>query len=125
METCLAIRAEPAFNFDYVFSLEEDSIINKKKLWDGYASMFPAPKDFKKEFDKCTKNNRAIEMDNNKPSSNVTDKVFWFKKREGQEPFKFGTRQFMNLHKKYYDQFLSTTHKKNMSNSKNDLFYGL
>ena len=101
MQTPLGITPDLRLNFDYVFLLKEDSTINKKKLWDNYASMFPTLPAFEKVFAKCTEDYRAMVIDNRKPSDNLQEKVFWFKAQDRK--FSFGSRTFKNLHKKYYD----------------------
>lgn len=102
MQTPLGITPDLRLNFDYVFLLKEDSTINKKKLWDNYASMFPSLAAFEKVFAKCTEDYRSMVIDNRKPSDNIQDKVFWFRANPDRK-FSFGSRTFKDLHKKYYD----------------------
>lgn len=102
MQTPLGITPDLRLNFDYVFLLKEDSTINKKKLWDNYASMFETLHAFEKVFSKCTENYCCMVIDNRKPSDNIQDKVFWFK-AEFNRKFTFGSKEFVELHKKYYD----------------------
>ena len=66
-------------NFDYVFLLRDDSTINKKKLWDNYASMFPSLHTFENFFNECTKDYNAMVIDNRKPCVNINEKIFQFK----------------------------------------------
>ena len=101
MQTPLGITPDLRLNFDYIFLLKEDSTINKKKLWDNYASMFPSLQAFEKVFAKCTEDYRSMVIDNRKPSDNIQDKVFWFKAKNRK--FRFGSSRFLELHKKYYD----------------------
>ncbi|XWV26392.1 A32-like packaging ATPase [Tupanvirus soda lake] len=101
MQTPLGITPDLRLNFDYVFLLKEDSTINKKKLWDNYASMFPSLPAFEKVFGKCTEDYRSMVIDNRKPSDNIQEKVFWFKAMDRE--FSFGSRKFKELHKRYYD----------------------
>lgn len=101
MQTPLGITPDLRLNFDYIFLLKEDSTINKKKLWDNYASMFPSLGAFEKVLSKCTEDYRSMVIDNRKPSEDIQKKVFWFKASERK--FSFGSRSFKELHKKYYD----------------------
>jgi hypothetical protein len=101
MQTPLGITPDLRLNFDYVFLLKEDSTINKKKLWDNYASMFPSLTTFEQVFSKCTQDYRSMVIDNRKPSENIKEKVFWFKANDRK--FCFGSKTFKTLHKKYYD----------------------
>lgn len=101
MQTPLGITPDLRLNFDYVFLLKEDSTINKKKLWDNYASMFPSISSFEKVFGKCTEDYKSMVIDNRKPTDSIQEKVFWFKARDRK--FSFGSKTFKDLHKKYYD----------------------
>lgn len=102
MQTPLGITPDLRLNFDYVFLLKEDSHVNKKKLYDNYASMFPTMASFEKVFAKCTEDYRTMVIDNRKPADNINEKVYWFK-ASADRKFSFGSKEFKNLHKKYYD----------------------
>lgn len=101
MQTPLGITPDLRLNFDYIFLLREDSAINKKKLWINYASMFPSLISFTKVFSKCTSDFRTMVIDNRTPKDQINEKVFWFKASERK--FSFGSKKFIELHKKYYD----------------------
>lgn len=101
MQTPLGIPPDLRLNFDYVFLLKEDSSINRKKLWDNYASMFPTLAAFDKVFTECTKEYCCMVIDNRKATDDVKEKVFWFKAKDRK--FSFGSKKFKELHKKYYD----------------------
>ena len=108
MQTPLGITPDLRLNFDYVFLLKDDSTINKKKLWDNYASMFPTLSVFEKVFSKCTEDYKSMVIDNRKPADDISEKVFWFKAQERK--FRFGSRTFKDLHKRFYDKnFLHKT----------------
>lgn len=102
MQTPLGITPDLRLNFDYVFLLKEDSAINKKKLWDNYASVFHTLMAFEKVFDECTKDFCSMVIDNRKPANDIQEKVFWFKAKERK--FSFGSKTFVGLHHKYYDK---------------------
>lgn len=120
MQTPLGISPELRLNFDYIFLLKEDSTINKKKLYDNYASMFGTLREFESVFAKCTEDYRSMVIDNRKPSDNIKDKVFWFKAKDRK--FSFGSGKFKQLHKQYYDpHFLR---KKNAALINGNEFFG-
>jgi hypothetical protein len=119
MQTPLGITPDLRLNFDYVFLLKDDSTINKKKLWDNYASMFPSLPIFERVFGKCTEDYRSMVIDNRKPSDNLHDKVFWFKAKKRK--FTFGSNSFKELHKKYYDPHYQRKKNQALLNG-NDLF---
>ena len=101
MQTPLGISPSLRLNFDYVYLLNEDSAINKKKLWMNYGSMIPTLALFEKVFSKCTEDYRAMVINNRFPSNDIQKKIFWFKAKERK--FTFGSKEFKYLHKKYYD----------------------
>lgn len=101
MQTPLGITPDLRLNFDYIFLLKEDSRINLKKLYENFASIFPTQAHFQKVFSKCTQDFRAMVIDNRQPSDNLTDKIFWFRAKERK--FTFGSKEFVDIHKKYYD----------------------
>ncbi|MEM0354130.1 MAG: ATPase/DNA packaging protein [Thermoplasmata archaeon] len=114
MQTPLGIHPELRLNFDYIFLLKEDSAINKKKLWDNYASMFPSLSAFEKVFSVCTKDYCSMVIDNRRPADNIQDKVFWFKAKKRK--FRFGSKSFQELHKKYYDPLYMRRRNTNLIN---------
>ena len=117
MQTPLGITPDLRLNFDYVFLLKEDSAINKKKLWDNYASMFQTLNAFDQVFKNCTKDNCCMVIDNRKATDTIQEKVFWFKAKERK--FTFGSKEFVRLHKKYFDETYKSRKTKEMINNNN------
>jgi len=101
MQTPLGITPELRLNFDYIFLLKEDSAINKKKLYENYASMFPNLKIFESVFSGCTKDYCSMVIDNRRPTDKIQEKVFWFQAKKRR--FEFGSAGFKEMHKRYYD----------------------
>lgn len=106
MQTPLGITPDLRLNFDYVFLLKEDSNINKKKLWENYASIFQTLPAFVKVFNACTEDYKSMVIDNRKPQDCISAKIYWFKAQERK--FSFGSHRFKDIHKKYYDPFFVT-----------------
>ena len=79
MQTPFGLPPVVRLNFDYVFLLKDDSLINKRRLWDNYASVFPTIGAFEKVFDKCTENYGSMVIDNCRPSNSINEKIYWFK----------------------------------------------
>lgn len=75
----LGLSPSMRINFDYIFMLKESSTINKKKLWENYASMFPNFECFDKAFSKLTENYSCMVINNRSQSDNLDDQVYWFK----------------------------------------------
>ena len=97
MQTPLGVTPDLRLNFDYIFLLKDDSTINKKKLWDNYASMFHKFNTFEQVFDQCTKDYGCMVIDNRKPADNINKKIFHFKVNNLDPKFLFGSDQFRNF----------------------------
>jgi hypothetical protein len=102
MQYSVGIPPEMRSNFDYVFLLAEDTISNRKRLYDHYAGMFPSFDIFQQVFTDITDNYGIMVIDNRVHSKNLTDKVFWYKAKK-VPTFKIGCNKFHRFHKKAYD----------------------
>ncbi len=71
----------PSFraNINYVFLVREPKMINKKKIYDNYCSMFPTFEIFSAVLDQCTENWGCLVIDNTSTSGKLEDQVFWYK----------------------------------------------
>lgn len=78
-QTTLGITTDLRFNFDYYFLFNQHSTINKNKLWKDYVGMFPDFNAFEKVFTKCTEHYRCMVIDNKKQTSNINEKLYWYK----------------------------------------------
>ena len=102
MQYAVGIPPEMRSNFDYIFLLAEDFISNQKRLYEHYAGMFPSFDIFKQVFAEVTQNYGVMVINNRIHSSNITDKVFWYKAKKVPD-FKMGSKLYNKYHKKYYD----------------------
>ncbi len=102
MQYCVGIPPEMRSNFDYIFLLAEDFISNQKRLYEHYAGMFPTFDIFKQVFSEVTQNYGIMVINNRVHSTNITDKVFWYKAKNVPK-FKLGSNKYIKFHKKYYD----------------------
>lgn len=100
MQTPIGIPTDLRLNLDYVFLLKEDSSINRKKLYNNYASLFPTFESFDKVFTECTKDFGCMIIANN-VATTIQEKVFRFKANDCK--FIFGSPAFQNIHKHFYD----------------------
>lgn len=117
MQTPLGITPDLRLNFDYYFLLKEDSQINKKKIYENFASMFQTYAEFSDVFAKCTENNSCMVIDNRSPKNTIEEKVFWFKAQDRK--FTFGSSEFKEIHKKYYDPNYQNKHFNNIIKNNN------
>jgi hypothetical protein len=102
MQYAVGIPPEMRSNFDYIFLLAEDSINNRKRLYEHYASMFPSFDIFQQVFSEVTDNYGVMVIDNRVHSKNITEKVYWYKAKT-VPTFKVGCKKFHKYHTESYD----------------------
>ena len=102
MQYAVGIPPEMRSNFDYIFLLAEDSVNNRKRLYEHYAGMFPTFDIFQQVFTDVTEHYGMMVINNRIHSKNITDKVFWYRAKEVPD-FKIGCNKFHRFHKSSYD----------------------
>ena len=102
MQYSVGIPPEMRSNFDYIFLLAEDTISNRKRLYEHYAGMFPTFDIFQQVFSDITDNYGIMVINNRVHSKNITDKVFWYKAKN-VPTFKIGCNKFKRFHDSAYD----------------------
>ena len=102
MQYALGIPPNLRTNIDYVFILRENIIQNRKRLYDGYAGMFPSFEIFCQVMDQCTENFECLVVNNNAKSNKIEDQVFWYK-AENREKFKMGAQVFWDHHQQNFN----------------------
>ncbi len=102
MQYSVGIPPEMRSNFDYIFLLAEDTISNRKRLYEHYAGMFPSFDIFQQVFTDVTENYGIMVINNRVHSKNITDKVFWYKAKEVPN-FRIGCNKFKRYHEISYD----------------------
>jgi hypothetical protein len=103
MQYSVGIPPEMRSNFDYIFLLAEDTISNRKRLYEHYAGMFPTFDIFQQVFTDITENYGIMVINNRVHSKNLTDKVFWYRAKN-VPLFKIGCNKFHRFHDKVYDK---------------------
>jgi hypothetical protein len=66
-------------NTDYIFIFRENTLSNRKRLYEDYASIFPSFNTFCQVLDQCTQNYECMVIDNTVHSDKIEDKIFWYK----------------------------------------------
>lgn len=66
-------------NLDNVFILRENIFINRKKIYEQYAGMFPTYEVFSQVLEQLTSNYECMVIDNRSQGSNINETVFWYK----------------------------------------------
>ena len=103
MQYAIGIPPEMRSNFDYIFLLAEDFISNRKRLYEHYAGMFPSFDVFQQVFTQVTADYGCMVINNRVHSTDITEKVFWYKAKETPE-FTMGSKKYKKFHKKNYDK---------------------
>ena len=102
MQFPLGITPELRCNFDYIFLLAEDFYSNLKRLYEHYAGMFPTFDAFRAVFKELTNDFGCMVIVNRGARASFLEKVFWFK-ASNDEVGMIGCDQFINYHRKNYD----------------------
>ena len=89
-------------NIDYVFISRENSMNNRKRIYDNYASIFPTFDMFCTVMDQCTENYECLVVQTNALSNKLQDQVFWYKAQD-RGNFKIGAKAFWDANKEYCD----------------------
>jgi hypothetical protein len=102
----LGISPELRSNFDYIFLLGEDFAVNRKRLYDHYAGMFPSYDIFSQVFKHVTHDYGAMVLNCRVKSSNIREKVFWYKADvppENEKPSLVGSPEFIKYNKRHFN----------------------
>lgn len=91
-------------NCDICITMRETIYSNRERLYKQYFGQFQNMKSFGMAMDSCTENYSAlVSATNMTNSNNITDSIFWFRARVGEEPFKLGSNAVKKLDKDCYD----------------------
>lgn len=64
---------------DYIFVLRENSVQNRKRIWEMYAGCIPTFKLFNQIMDKVTENYGVLVIDNRTQSNKLSDQIFCYR----------------------------------------------
>jgi len=93
MQYSLGIPPELRTNVDYSFIFAETNIGNRKRLYENYAGVIPNFEMFNRLMNLCTKNHECLVIDNTSTSTELEDRVYWYK-AEFHEQFHVGSPNF-------------------------------
>jgi len=93
MQFPLGVPPNLRTNIDYVFILRENTINNRKRIYDNYAGIFPNFDIFNQVMDQCTQNYECLVIDNTSKSNEINDVIFWYKAAPHND-FKIGAPIF-------------------------------
>jgi len=109
MQYALAIPPALRSNIDYVFVFNEQSLKNRRKIYDDYAAMIPSFDHFCNILDACTQNHECLVIKASGNSTDIRDSVFWYKAKP-HENFRVGHYKFWKFHNQHYNKNYEDDH---------------
>lgn len=91
-------------NTSFLFIFRQNSPKQVKKIYDEFANVFDNFKDFKQALDLCTADYRCMVIDCLNPSTNIEDRIFWYKANSKVQPFKAGAKWWYKQMDKLYNK---------------------
>ena len=82
---------------DYVFTMKENTIQNRLKLYKMFFGVFGTFDDFSAVLDRCTQNFETLMLDNTLQTNGPTDCIFWYKAKPDNGSFHIGNPVFYKL----------------------------
>lgn len=86
---------------DYVFTMKENTIQNRMKLYKMFFGVFGTFDDFSAVLDRCTQNYETLVLDNTMQTNGPADCIFWYKAKLDNGPFRLGSDVFYRLQERY------------------------
>ena len=98
MEVDVSLRT----NIDYIFTMRENILVNRQKLYKYYFGQFAKFDDFDKVMTACTQDYRALVLDGTQANNaNPTECVMWYRAHIDVPPFKLCRSIYWAWSKKY------------------------
>lgn len=97
---CMDMSPDLRGQVDYLFTMKENIIANRMKLWKYLFGCVQNFDDFCAIMDRCTQNYECLCLDNTLQSGTVQDCVFWYKASMTIPAFRMGSRVFYSLEDK-------------------------
>ena len=82
---------------DVIFTMKENTIQNRLKLYNMFFGVFGTFEDFSAVLDRCTQNYETLVLDNTKQTTDISDCIFWYKAELDHDDFKLGKAVFYEL----------------------------
>lgn len=86
---------------DYVYTMKENTIQNRTKLYKMFFGVFSTFDDFSTVLERCTQNYETLVLDNTLQSNGAADCIFWYKASLNNPPFKLGRSVYYQLENQY------------------------
>jgi hypothetical protein len=82
---------------DYVFTMKENTIQNRLKLYKMFFGVFSTFDDFSAVLERCTQNYECLCLDNTVQTTSPQDCVFWYKARVDHARFRLCSPSFYRM----------------------------
>ena len=86
---------------DVIFTMKENTIQNRVKLYNMFFGVFETFDDFSAVLDRCTQNYETLVLDNTMQTTDISDCVFWYKAQLEHDDFKLGKAIFYELEERH------------------------
>lgn len=117
------LPSEYRTNIDYVFVFGDNIRKNRIRLWEYYFGVFSKFEDFEKVFTQCTGNYECLVLDNTSKSTDISDKVFYFKANPNIEKFRVGSESYWMWDWRYGKQMSKTDSANIIENTIKNMYY--
>ena len=117
MQYQIGIHPSLRNNIDFIFICKENKIVEKKKLHQNFAGMFPTFDMFNQIFTQCTADYGCMVIDNTTQSDEIESQVFWYRANL-HDKFEICLPEFWINNEDYFKDELEVTKKDD------DLKYG-
>lgn len=97
MEVDVSLRT----NIDYIFTMKENILVNRQKLYKYYFGQFNRFEDFDKVMNACTEHYKTLVLDVTVSSNLPTDSVRWYKASMDIPSFRLCKPVYWSLYKKH------------------------
>lgn len=103
MQYALAIPPALRSNIDYVFIFNEQSMKNRRKIFEDYGACIPSFDHFCNILDACTQNYECLVIKTTGNSTDLRDNIFWYKAKS-HDNFRVGHYKFWKYHNLHYNE---------------------
>jgi len=103
LQYCMDVPPAIRTSIEGTFILRDANLRNRKVLYENYASIIPDFQTFCTIMDQLTNDYTALYVQNNTPTNDWRECVFWYKAKPVPEDFKFGCPEYYEFHYQRYN----------------------
>lgn len=103
MQECKALPPFARLQMDYMFLCHTDNYMEMEKIYKDFFSIVPSFDLFRKITNETTEDHRALVLDNKVLSSNLEERLAWYKSTcFGKPSHRIGSKKYWEIHQNYY-----------------------